>query len=244
MSKKFVTVMCIILAVVMVVSLVAIVLPTMAGAVSQSQIDALQDQKDAIAAEKKAAADKIATLKKQQSGYLEQKQALDQQCELMRQDIALLEKQINLYDDMIEQKAAELAKAETLRDEQLVRYRSRVRVMEENGKYNYFAVLFSATSLSDLLSKMDDIGEIMQSDKNLEDSYKASVEECKTLKQEYEDTQSQMKDKQSNLKDEKSDLEVKSAPPPRWWRPSRAISTPIPRPTKRTRPPSRASSPR
>jgi murein DD-endopeptidase MepM/ murein hydrolase activator NlpD len=211
MSKKFVTVMCIILAVVMVVSLVAIVLPTMAGAVSQSQIDALQDQKDAIAAEKKAAADKIATLKKQQSGYLEQKQALDQQCELMRQDIALLEKQINLYDDMIEQKAAELAKAETLRDEQLVRYRSRVRVMEENGKYNYFAVLFSATSLSDLLSKMDDIGEIMQSDKNLEDSYKASVEECKTLKQEYEDTQSQMKDKQSNLKDEKSDLEVKSA---------------------------------
>lgn len=208
MSKKFISVMCVILAILFVVSLVAMVMPTTAGAVSQSQIEALQEQKNSLAAKKKAASQQIATLKSQQAGYLEQKAALDDKCEIMRQDIELLEKQIALYDDMIAQKADELKAAEQLRDEQLERYRTRVRAMEENGKYNYFAVLFSATSLSDLLSKMDDIGEIMQSDKDLEDSYKASVAECKQLKAEYEDTQSKMQDNQTELKSEKVELEA------------------------------------
>jgi peptidoglycan hydrolase CwlO-like protein len=179
--------------------------------VSQSQIDALNEQKQALAAKKQAASAQIATLKSQQAGYLEQKQALDDKCEIMRQDIDLLEKQINLYDDMIAQEGEKLETAEQQRDEQLVRYRTRVRAMEENGKYNYFAVLFSATSLGDLLSKMDDIGEIMQSDKDLEDSYKASVAECKELKAQYEDTQSQMQENQTELKSEKADLETQIA---------------------------------
>ena len=207
MSKKFISIMCIILAAIFVVTLVLVALPTNAHAVSQSQIQALQDQKDAIKAKKDAAAKKIADLKSQQATYLAQKQAMDDQCELMRQDIDLLEKQIKVYDDMIVQKGEELEEAEQLRDEQLVRYRTRVRAMEENGKYNYFAVLFSASSLSDLLSKMDDIGEIMQNDKDLEDSYKASVAECKELKQEYQTTQTEMKGKQSDLKAEKVELE-------------------------------------
>lgn len=211
MSKKFVSILCIILAVLFVVSLITMVLPSAVGAVSQSQIDALNEQKQALAAKKQAASAQIATLKSQQAGYLEQKQALDDKCEIMRQDIDLLEKQINLYDDMIAQEGEKLETAEQQRDEQLVRYRTRVRAMEENGKYNYFAVLFSATSLGDLLSKMDDIGEIMQSDKDLEDSYKASVAECKELKAQYEDTQSQMQENQTELKSEKADLETQIA---------------------------------
>jgi murein DD-endopeptidase MepM/ murein hydrolase activator NlpD len=208
MSKKFVSALCVILAILFVVSLVVMVLPSSAGAVSQSQIDALQAQKEQLAAKKKAASDQISTLKSQQAGYLEQKEALDEKCEIMRQDIALLEKQITLYDGMIEQEGEELAAAEKSRDEQLVRYRTRVRAMEENGKYNYFEVLFSATSLSDLLSKMDDIGEIMQSDKDLEDSYKASVAQCQELKAQYETTQSEMKNNQTELKSEKVELEA------------------------------------
>lgn len=208
MSKKFVSVLCIILAVLLVISLVIMVLPSSAGAVSQSQIDVLKEQKEAIAAKKQAASQQITKLKNEQAGYLEQKEALDNKCELMRQDIALLEKQIKLYDDMIEQKGEELETAEKNRDEQLERYRTRVRAMEENGKYNYFAVLFSATSLSDLLSKMDDIGEIMQSDKDLENDYKTAVSQCQELKKEYEDTQADMKENQTELKSEKADLET------------------------------------
>lgn len=208
MSKKFVSVMSIILAVIMVATLVLAVLPAAAGAVSQSQIDALQTQKEAIADKKKAASQQVNALKTQQAGILEQKAALDEQNELARQNIELLEQQIELYDEMIAQKAEELAVAENLRDEQLERYRTRVRAMEENGKYNYVTVLLSATSLSDLISKMDDIGEIMQSDKDLENQYKASVVECKNLKQEYEDTQAEMVTRQDELKEEKAALEI------------------------------------
>lgn len=82
MSKKFISVMCVILAILFVVSLVAMVMPTTAGAVSQSQIEALQEQKNSLAAKKKAASQQIATLKSQQAGYLEQKAALDDKCEI------------------------------------------------------------------------------------------------------------------------------------------------------------------
>lgn len=208
MSKKFVSILCIILAALFVISLVVMVLPGSAHAVSQSQIDVLQEQKQALAAKKKAASDQISQLKSQQAGYLEQKEALDNKCELMRQDIDLLEKQIKLYDDMIAQKGAELEKAETDRDEQLERYRTRVRAMEENGRYNYLETLLTATSLSDLLTKMDDVGEIMSSDKELEDSYKAAVAECQELKTEYEKTQADMKENQTELKSEKVELEA------------------------------------
>ena len=112
MSKKFVSILCIILAVLFVVSLITMVLPSAVGAVSQSQIDALNEQKQALAAKKQAASAQIATLKSQQAGYLEQKQALDDKCEIMRQDIDLLEKQINLYDDMIAQEGEKLETAE------------------------------------------------------------------------------------------------------------------------------------
>lgn len=208
MSKKFVSILCIVLAVLFVVSLITMILPTMAGATSQSQLDALKQQKQALAQKKQEASSQIATLKQQQAGYLEQKQALDDKCELMRQDIALLEKQITLYDDMIQQEGEKLTAAEKQRDQQLLRYQKRVRAMEENGRYSYFEVLLTATSLGDFLSKMDDIGEIMQSDKSLEDSYKASVQECKDLKAQYESTQDEMKTNQTELESEKTDLEA------------------------------------
>ena len=206
MSKKFISIMSIVLAVILVVSLVLMVLPSAASAATS--MSELQSKKDALTSQKKAAAQQINTLKNQQAGYLQQKAALDKQCELTRQDIDLLEQQIDLYDDMIQKKGEELAQAETDRDEQLERYRTRVRAMEESGgRYSYFEVLFTATSLSDLLCKIDDIGEIMKSDKALEDSYKAAVTECRTLKQEYQDTQTEMQGKQEDLKQEKVELE-------------------------------------
>lgn len=68
MSKKFVSVLCVILAALLVISLVAMVLPSAAGAVSQSQIDVLKEQKEALTAKKQAASKQIAKLKTSRRG--------------------------------------------------------------------------------------------------------------------------------------------------------------------------------
>ena len=43
--------------------------------------------------------------------------------------------------------------------------------MEENGNYDYLAIILQCSSFEELLTAIDDIGEIMESDKRLEDAY-------------------------------------------------------------------------
>ena len=66
---------------------------------------------------------------------------------------------------VIERKTQEVDEAQKTADEQLEKYKKRVRAMEESGRYNYFEVLFGANSIGEFLSLIDDIGDIMQSDK-------------------------------------------------------------------------------
>ena len=208
MNKKARSIVCILLAVVFIISIVLMVLPIGANAATQSDLNALKEKKAQIAAQKAETAEKISELKAEQADIYEQKAALDEQCELTRQNIEATEEQIEAYKQLIQKEAEELATAETNRDEQLVKYRTRVRAMEENGRYSYIEVLLTASSLSDLLEKIDDVGEIMAADKELEDSYKAAVAECKKLKKQYETAKAEQEEIEEELVVQKGELET------------------------------------
>ena len=148
-------------------------------AVSQSEIDALEEQRDELKAEREGMQAEIDALKDEQAGVLEQKRILDEQNEVYRQELELIEEQVSLYTRLVEEKAAELEKAMAAEDEQLATYRQHVRAMEENGKYTYLSIIFGSRSLSELMSNLDMIGEIMEAnDKQAEyEAEKAELEE-------------------------------------------------------------------
>ena len=123
------------------------------------------------------------------------------------QQIQLNNQEIELYDEMIAEKAAELEEAQRLENEQLERYRARVRAMEENGGYNILAIISKSDSFSDMLTAMDDVGEIMESDRQLEDAYIAARENTESVKADYEDTRSELEDLKAQLKAEQEELE-------------------------------------
>ena len=83
----------------------------------------------------------------------------------------------------------------------------RVRAMEESGRYNYIEVLFGASSIGEFLSLIDDIGDIMRSDKELEDSYRQAVTDLKTVKAEYETAKAEMEDSKKELETLKAQQE-------------------------------------
>ena len=87
---------------------VAALLPGISGtdalAVSQSQIDALEEQRDALRAEREEMQAGIDELESQQADVLQQKAALDAQNEVYRQEIELIEEQVSLYTQRVEQK--------------------------------------------------------------------------------------------------------------------------------------------
>ena len=180
-------------------------------AVSQSEIDALEEQRDELKAQREEMQAGIDELKNQQAGVLEQKRALDEQNEVYRQELELIEEQVSLYTRLVDEKAAELEKATADEAEQLAIYKQHVRAMEENGEYTYLSIIFGSKSLSQLMSNLDMIGEIMDADKRIYDQYAAAREDAEEIKAEYETTLSALADKQAEYEAEKADLEAKIA---------------------------------
>ncbi len=166
---------------------------------TQAEIDSLKSQRDNLKSQQSEVQSTIDSLKNKQAGYLEIKAALDQKSDLTMQQISNLNEQIDLNQQLIDEKTVEVEAAQKTADEQLEKYKKRVRVMEENGRYNYLEVLFGAGSIGEFLSLMDDIGDIMKSDKELEDAYRQAVEDLKAAKKEYEDAQAEMKTKKADL---------------------------------------------
>ena len=184
------------------------VLPAQVFAVTQAEIDALERRKEAIEAkveEKQAVVDE---LEAQQAGVMEQKKALDERNTYLLEQLQLNAEQIALYDEMIEEKAQEVEAAKALEDEQLQRYRTRVRAMEENGRGNVLAMLLQSNSLGEFLTVIDDIGEIMESDKNLEDAYIAARKNTEQVKAEYEAYKAELEEKKEELNNEQTEIEA------------------------------------
>lgn len=190
------------------VTLVPGMTATDALAVSQSQIDALEEQRDQLKAEREEMQAGIDELEAQQADVLEQKAALDAQNEVYRQEIELIEEQVSLYTSLVEQKALEVEQATADENEQLATYRRHVRAMEENGRFTYLSIIFGSGSLGELLSNLDMIGEIMQADQRSYDQYVAARERSEQIQAEYEQTLSELDTKQAELEDEKATLEA------------------------------------
>ena len=189
----------------------AALLPGLSGtdvlAVSQSQIDALEEQQEELKAKREEMEAGLAELEGQHADLLEQKTALDEQNEVYRQEIELIEEQVDMYTSLVEQKAQEVELATQAENEQLATYRRHVRAMEENGSITYLSLLFGSKSLGELLSNLDMIGEIMEADQRSYDEYVAAREDSERIQAEYETMLTDLNDKQSELEDEKANLE-------------------------------------
>ena len=207
-GKRLKSAISVLLSLVLMFSLVLCFTPSNANAATtQAEIDELKEQRNQLKEQQKDIQNTVNSLRGQQDKLIELKTALDEKNAITLQQILNLEEQITLHEELIEQKSVELEKAQDVADEQLSRLKVRIRNMEENGRYNYVAVLFGAESISEFLSLMDDIGDIMKSDRDLENSYKEAVTDLKTVKSEYEEARLELKEQKAELTNLSAQLE-------------------------------------
>lgn len=188
-------------------ALAASMLPGRAFAISQADIDALEAERDKISAQRQERQAVVEQLEAEHATVLERKLAMDERNAYTIQQMELNSEQIALYDEMISDKGAELDEALRLEQQQLERYRARVRAMEENGNYNVLALVLKTSDLGEFLTAMDDMGEIMQSDRELEEQYIAARENTEAVKAEYEAVKLELEGKQEELRAEQAELE-------------------------------------
>lgn len=122
-------------------------------AVIQGQIDDLQQEQDA----NWESIEEMVAYKSQ----------VDSQIFLLYSELDNLNQQITAYTTLIAQTQAELDEAQAALDELNVRYRARVRAMEEEGSLSYWEVLFKSKSFTDLIDRLNMIREIAEADERL-----------------------------------------------------------------------------
>lgn len=211
-KKTAVSIVAVVMAFLLLFSLMLSVISSMGALASssdyQSQIDEIEQQKEELQSQREEMQANINELMAERETVLEKKELLDEQNQYAVQEIELINEQIDVYTGLLEEKAAELEKAQAAEQEQYEVFCKRVRAMEENGSYTYLDILFQCSSLGDLLGAMDDIGEIMNSDQRLYEQYSAARQATEKAKADYEQTLADLGEQQADLEAQKADLEA------------------------------------
>ena len=179
-----------------------------AYAVSQAEIDDLQKKLDALEQQAQEQQDVLNDLTSQKARFITRKLALDNKIEINRQMIELIGEQIEIYDEIIAEKQAELDKALEKETTQTELLRSRIRAMEENSTYSYASFIFDSSSVTELLSRIGDVNDIMHYDKTLEEEYMAAREDVESIKKSYEEARHEQELLQKELDTKQAELDA------------------------------------
>lgn len=181
-------------------------LPGRAWAVTQEEINSARARRDAISAQRREKQAVVDALAQEQAGVLERKAAMDERSAYTQEQICLTREEIELYRERIEEKAKEVAAAKQLENEQLERYRVRVRVMEEEGKLNVLSLVLHTENPREFLTALDDMAEIMRYDRALEDAYIAARKHTEAVRADYEAAERQLQERRDALESEEAEL--------------------------------------
>ena len=176
-------------------------------AVTQAEIDSLKNEAKELGDQKKELEAKLKELANDKSKALEQKKLLDQQIDNTSAQIKNVETQIADYADLITQTEAELADAEAREAAQYELFCQRVRAMEESGEVSYWSVLFGASSFTDMLTRLNDVNEVMDADQKVIDDLKDLQAEITAKKEQLEDSKAEREAAKAELVNKKSELD-------------------------------------
>ena len=157
-----------------------------AGAVTQSEIDALKAEQAASQARQDELEEQLADVEADQAEAQQRRQLLQAQLDAINNEIENIDKQIAYYDAEIAQKEEEQAEAEANEAAQYELFCQRVRAMEEEGTVSYWSILFNSESFSELLDRLADIDAVMDYDNQVMDELIAIREEIIALRTQLE----------------------------------------------------------
>ena len=157
-----------------------------------AQIAALEQKKREQQEKLKELEKQIAEAKAKKEDVMVTKNLLDQRNQL------LLE-QIDDTQNQIDDAAAQIARYELLEQEQYELFCQQVRSEEERGSLSYLSVLFKATSMADLLNRMEFVNEVAEYNKTLIAAMKETRENIKAEKTEMEAKEAQLGEQQDEL---------------------------------------------
>ena len=175
-----------------------------AHAVTQKEIDNLKDDAKGLKSERQDIESQLSKLKNDKNDAIKKRNLLDDQIAVTVREIENIASQISGYEALLEQTAYELEVNQQQEADQYELFCNRARAMEKSGTTSYWAVLFKASSFSDLLSRLSDIQAVMNYDQSV-------LDELRRIHVEIEEKQAYQEALKGEAEEAKKDLESKKA---------------------------------
>lgn len=182
-----------------------------AQAASRSAIESLQSQQASLSVQKAELQKKLDGIRSSQGQALNKKNLVEQQLNVLNQQIQVSENLLAQYARQITEKEAELEQAKAKEAEYQAEFEQRVRAMEERGHVSYWSVLFQASDFSDLLDRIDMIGEIMDADDQVLDQLAEARQAVAQAKADLEQSRQGQQETLAQQQSQQAQLQVQQA---------------------------------
>ena len=164
-----------------------------AFAVTKEEINNLKSQASSLSSQKSDLQKQLNKLENSKNAAIDEKFLLEEKIGVIQQQITVSEEAIAKYGEMIALKEVELAEAKEEEAKYYAEFCERVRSMEERGDISYWAVLFNASSFSDLVDRVNAISEVVDYDNMVMDQLAAARQAVADAKTELETDRTEQK---------------------------------------------------
>lgn len=207
MKKKFKNTLCLLLAAACITSFLAF----NAAAVSQDELDALEDKQSQLEEEQEEIDNAMEEAKTQiddKEAYLE---TIREKMDSVEQEIDTMREEIQLYEEEIENLSSEISDNEDEIEEDYEVLRSRLNAIYKSGNASSLEIILGAKDFNDFLDKSVIVEAVGRFDKNLIEGLNNSIAEKNQLieqNQEAKDELTVTKQQQEDKLDELAQLET------------------------------------
>ncbi len=171
-------------------------------------------KKDDLKQQNEEDQDKLDDLDDQVNELEDEQQDIDAQIQTLSNEIAelmasisLLEEEIEAKKAQIEQAKIDLAEAQQVEQTQYEAMKVRVKAMYESGETSLLDIIFSSSSMQDMLNKADYVEKMHEYDKKMLTNYKIARQNVEDLKENLEIEESELEEAQEGLQEEMDSVE-------------------------------------
>lgn len=134
--------------------------------------------------------------------------AYDDQLMALLTDMDLLENDMDAKQDEIDQANADLEVAQEKEQTQYNAMKTRIQYMYENGDSNYWEAMMGATSITDLLNRVEYVSEVYDYDRKQLTAYQETVQQVADLKDQLNAQLAEMEELKISYEDQASSLQA------------------------------------
>ena len=151
--------------------------------------------------------DQVNELEGEQEGIDAEIETLSNEIAQIMASISLLEEEIEAKKAQIEQAKIDLEEAQKVERKQYEAMKIRVKAMYESGETSVLDIIFSSSSMQDMLNKADYVEKMHEYDKKVFVNYQIARQNVEVLKETLEIEESELEAVQEGLEEERASVE-------------------------------------